>query len=108
MKFISEQMLYRFPSNNSELHKKWIIATKRDNLTPSKSSVLCEKHFKTSDYFCNDIELPSNLCVKWKRLKPDAIQITDKLVREMLVNWHDRFKQRKERVVLEVVKELKK
>ena len=35
--------------------------------------MLCEKHFKPSDYFCNDIELPSNLCVKRKRLKPDAI-----------------------------------
>jgi len=70
---MSEKILYRFPSNNHELLKKWIIATNRDNFTPSKSSVLCEKHFKTSDYFCNDIELPSNLCVKWKRLRPDAI-----------------------------------
>ena len=70
---MSGKILYRFPSNNPELHKKWIIATKRDNWTPSKSAVLCEKHFKPSDYFCNDIELPSNLCVKRKRLKPDAV-----------------------------------
>ena len=73
MQFMRGKILYRFPSNNPELPKKWVIATKRDNWTPSKSAVLCEKHFKPSDYFCNDIELPSNLCVKRKRLKPDAV-----------------------------------
>ena len=35
-----------------------------------------------------------------------VVQTTDKLVREMLVNWHDTSKQRRERVVLEVIKEL--
>ena len=35
------------------------------------------------------------------------VQTTDKLVREMLVNWQDTSKQSKERVVLGVVEELK-
>ena len=35
------------------------------------------------------------------------VQTTDKLVREMLVNWQDTSKQSKERVVLGVVEDLK-
>lgn len=55
---ISEQrsilpfILFRFPSSNPDLLKSWIMAMKWKDWTPTKYSVLCEKHFKPDDYIC--------------------------------------------------------
>ena len=34
---------------------------------------MCEKQFKASDYSCNDLEIPSHIAVKRKRLRADAV-----------------------------------
>lgn len=40
---------HRFPKD-PVLQRKWVNATKRKNFKPSKTSVLCQKHFLESDY----------------------------------------------------------
>ena len=40
----------RFPLKNEELLKQWILALKRKNFKPSKSSRICSRHFKPTDY----------------------------------------------------------
>lgn len=50
-KFFSNwfSLIYRFPKDPI-LRKKWIIATKRKNFDPSKSAVLCSRHFLVEDF----------------------------------------------------------
>lgn len=40
----------RFPIHNEEVNKKWVIAVKRKNFTPTQWSRLCSVHFIDSDY----------------------------------------------------------
>ena len=40
-----------FPQNDKQLLKKWIIAIKRDNLTPLKGTKRCSEHYLPSDYY---------------------------------------------------------
>ena len=37
---------FEFPIKRPQLMKKWILFVNRGNWTPSKSSVMCIKHFK--------------------------------------------------------------
>eukprot|EP00795_Rhopilema_esculentum_P016003 gene16003-7336_t len=66
---------HKFPHGNPELLKKWVIASKRKNWHPTKSSVLCEKHFKETDYVHSDYaeSMALKLEVQRKRLKSDAV-----------------------------------
>ena len=50
----TEIKFHRFPLNNEELCKKWIVATKRDNVVPTMASYICSKHFTTDDYRFSD------------------------------------------------------
>ena len=68
-------------------------SSNQDHVLQSKTTLLSFKAY-------GNLFVPSSSLYR-------VVQTTDKLVREMLVNWHDTSKQRKERVVLEVVKELK-
>ena len=68
-------------------------SSNQDHVLQSKTTLLLFKAY-------GNLFVPSSSLYK-------VVQTTDKLIREMLVNWHDTSKQRKERVVLEVVKELK-
>ncbi|XP_065667699.1 THAP domain-containing protein 5-like [Hydra vulgaris] len=42
--------LYKFPINNSELCKRWIVAIKRETFIPTEHSRICSDHFLPSDY----------------------------------------------------------
>ena len=53
-----------FPMNKASLNKAWICATRRKKFVPSRSSALCEKHFKPEDF---------SSVGKRKRLKSTAI-----------------------------------
>ena len=37
-------------SSNSELLKKWVLATRRQHFKPTCASKLCSDHFKDTDY----------------------------------------------------------
>ncbi|XP_065675543.1 THAP domain-containing protein 1 B-like [Hydra vulgaris] len=41
---------HKFPLQNSELCKRWIVALKRENFLPSKHTCICSDHFLESDY----------------------------------------------------------
>ncbi|CAL1292875.1 unnamed protein product [Larinioides sclopetarius] len=41
--------VYSF-SAETELRRKWILAIKRDNFTPTKYSKVCQLHFNESDF----------------------------------------------------------
>ncbi|XP_047138924.1 THAP domain-containing protein 1-like [Hydra vulgaris] len=45
-----KKSFHKFPFQNSELCKKWIIALKRENFLPSKHTCICSDHFLESDY----------------------------------------------------------
>lgn len=45
---------HRFPAN-SERRKKWLIAIRRENFTPTAESRVCKSHFVPEDY-----ELPKD------------------------------------------------
>lgn len=44
--------MFRIP-NNPKLRKLWLIAIRRVNFTPSKTTTICEKHFTPEDYEIN-------------------------------------------------------
>ena len=68
-------------------------SSNQDHVLKSKTTLLSFKAY-------GNLFVPSSSLCR-------VVQTTDKLVREMLINWHEISKQKKERVVLEVVKELK-
>jgi len=41
---------HKFPLNNPELLKKWLIEIRRKNFMPTKYSSICSEHFKLEDY----------------------------------------------------------
>ena len=41
---------HKFPLKNEELCKRWILATRLESLVVNEHAVICEKHFKPSDY----------------------------------------------------------
>ena len=41
---------HKFPLKNEELCKRWILATRLESLVVNEHTVICEKHFKPSDY----------------------------------------------------------
>ena len=43
-------MCSRFPFKRPEILKLWIIAIRRDNWYPSKTSRICGQHFLATDY----------------------------------------------------------
>ena len=45
---------HRFPLNDEILCKKWATATKCLQITPSKHSRICSKHFKLEDFECQE------------------------------------------------------
>ena len=51
--------------------RSWIIAMKWEGWTPTKYSVLCEKHFKPEDYVCNGKQVVEGQTKKY--LKKDAV-----------------------------------
>ena len=51
--------LDRFPHKNDKLLKKWITAVGRENWFPSKTAVLCKKHFCDSDFVLNSYSFPN-------------------------------------------------
>lgn len=51
MLFTCETGFRRFPFRNKELLDQWITAINRQNWTPSKSSVICSKHFYEMDFY---------------------------------------------------------
>ena len=42
---------HSYPLKDSERLKRWLIAMKRENFTPTKSSRICSDHFLVSDYY---------------------------------------------------------
>ena len=70
--------VYHFPTD-PELRKKWKNAVRRKNWSPSKHSVLCEKHFLPSDFKTERIDKNSSRIqnkgqkLKRKELKAGAI-----------------------------------
>ena len=59
----TEKIFHRFPLNNTELCKKWIVASKRDDFVPSNASFICSDHFAKEDYLFSNS----------KKLKPNSI-----------------------------------
>ena len=57
---------HKFPIENPELCKSWIIALKRDKFKASKHSFLCSKHFLPSDYV-------TSIADEKPHLKPAAV-----------------------------------
>ncbi|XP_047127804.1 THAP domain-containing protein 1 B-like [Hydra vulgaris] len=52
---------HKFPLQNSELCKRWIIALKREIFFPSKHTCICSDHFLESDYnYCIPDKKKSN------------------------------------------------
>lgn len=43
-------IFHAFPLNNVELSKKWVIAMRRANFTPTKGHFLCSEHFEDACY----------------------------------------------------------
>lgn len=41
---------FRFPLKDVVTLKKWVVAMRRENFTPSASSRLCSDHFRTEDF----------------------------------------------------------
>ena len=66
------QLHIRFPLERPELLRKWLIALRRKDWTPSKSERICEKHFLPTDYTYPP-SLPFSQSLYRKRLKPDAV-----------------------------------
>ena len=46
---------HKFP-NDVDLRKKWMIAIKRDQWTPTKHSLVCKSHFTVDDYLSHTVE----------------------------------------------------
>lgn len=44
--------MFRIPKDPN-LRKLWLLAIRRVNFTPSKTTVICEKHFTPEDYEVN-------------------------------------------------------
>ena len=59
----TDKIFHRFPLNNNELLKKWIVASKRDDFIPSQASYMCSDHFTRDDYLFSNS----------KRLKPNSV-----------------------------------
>ena len=64
-----EKFLSRFPLNNPNLLKRWVITMKRAEWQPTKYSVLCEKHFTPDHYVNMGVQDQTN-----KYLKTDAVR----------------------------------
>ncbi|XP_065668173.1 THAP domain-containing protein 2-like [Hydra vulgaris] len=45
---------HKFPINNRELCKRWIVAIKRETFIPTEHSRICSDHFLPSDYSIPD------------------------------------------------------
>ena len=44
---------HKFPLKNSDLCRKWVVALRRENFTPTQYSCICSDHFLPIDYnFC--------------------------------------------------------
>ena len=41
---------HKFPLKNKELCKRWVVALKRENFTPTSYSCICSDHFTPNDY----------------------------------------------------------
>jgi len=61
---VTKYLLRRYPKNET-LRQKWLDSVNEKWFCPSKSSVVCSKHFLDTDYLTN---IWGNLC-----LKPEAI-----------------------------------
>ena len=54
-------IFHRFPLNDKELCKKWLVASKRDEFIPTSGSYICSDHFTKDDYlFSNSKRLKKN------------------------------------------------
>lgn len=51
-RFLKESNIafHKFPIENKDLCKRWVIAMKRKNFTPNANSFLCSDHFLHDDY----------------------------------------------------------
>ena len=56
---------HKFPLKDSNLLRRWVIATKRENFVPTKNSSLCSQHFVKENYNYCDANKP--------RLKANAV-----------------------------------
>ena len=65
--------LFRFPLQKPELLQRWLNAMRRADWSPSKYSVLCEKHFKQEDYVIGEIQSTSAVNLSKKYLRADAV-----------------------------------
>ena len=62
--------LHRFPHKNKNILLKWVAAVGRHNWIPSKTAVLCGRHFLSSDFLHASYSTPG---LKKKMLKKDAV-----------------------------------
>ena len=59
----TDKIFHRFPLSNTELCKKWIVASKHDDFVPSNASFICSDHFTKEDYLFSNS----------KKLKPNSV-----------------------------------
>ena len=63
---LKEQIRFFIVSlNDTELLKKWVVASKRDDFIPSEGSFMCSDHFTRDDYLFSNS----------KRLKPNSVPL---------------------------------
>ena len=64
---------HKFPSiKRADLRKKWTLAMKRKDFSPSASTTVCSDHFSSQDY---------EVGLKYRTLKRDAIPVVYTSVR---------------------------
>ena len=64
---------HKFPLKDKELCKKWVIALKRENFTPTKYSCICSDHFSPNAYNFHVPDKDFSAINHVPRLKYDAV-----------------------------------
>ena len=82
----SSLTFHRFPAQKS-LQKLWILAIRRKNYTPSKSSFVCSEHFRPDDFKTHTTRkcLKENSVPSLFRALPEHLQATEPEVKKRKV-----------------------